>query len=142
MSSQLPSAEIVHAIAGRTRLRIAAQRGDNAFFASVATGLSSLQGVERVDVRPLTGSILVHHRTPLAELADAAARARLFAIGSAEPNREHDHTPALDARMMLAAAFGAFALWQLVQGRILPPALTLLLNAAALAGLTRVAPED
>lgn len=134
MSSQLPAAAIIHSLAGRTRLRIEMRRGDDAFFASIATGLSAIQGVGQIDVRPLTGSILVQHNPPFAQIAEAAVRARLFTldIGAAAGN---DRVPSPDAKMMVALGLGAFALWQLAKGRILPPAVTLALYAANLGGL-------
>jgi hypothetical protein len=141
MSSRLPLAEIVHTMAGRTRLRIEARRGDDAFFASIATGLSSLQGVGHVDVRALTSSVLIRHHAPWAQVAEAAARARLFVLDGAAVRQAYDRTQALDARAIAAIGLGAFALFQLVQGRVLPPAITLAFYAASLGGLLRGGPE-
>jgi hypothetical protein len=46
-------------------------------------------------------------------------------------------TPAIpiDPKMVVAVGLGIFALWQLAQGRILPPALTLGWYAAKLTGI-------
>ena len=83
MADALPLAEPIHAIPGRTRLRIEERSGDGAFFASIATGLSAIRGVSHVDVRPLTGSIVIHHAAPLARIGVAAEEARLFVIADA-----------------------------------------------------------
>ncbi len=134
MTERLPVAVVVHAMSGRTRLRIAERRGDRAFFASIATGLSAMPGVSRVEARPLTGSILILHVTPFARVAAAAERARLFAVGDASIPLSLPAT-AIDAKKAAAASLGVFALWQLSRGQILPPALTLVWYAASLTDL-------
>jgi hypothetical protein len=140
MNSPLPSAEVVHAMAGRTRLRIVGRRGDDAFFASIATGLSALQGVDHVDVRPLTGGVLIQHHLPFARVAEAASRARLFALGNSNARPDH-HGSAPAPRTMVSIGLGAFALLQLVRGRVLPPAVTLALYAATIGRLLQSSPE-
>jgi hypothetical protein len=134
MPDALPIAELVHAMQGRTRLRIAARRGDAVFFASVATGLSTIPGVHKVDVRPLTGSIVLEHSPLLAQVAKLAEGARLFVltdVGNPPPA-----TPAVsfDPKIVVAVGLGVFALSQLARGHILPPAITLAWYAASLTG--------
>lgn len=135
MVDALPNAEIVHTMQGRTRLRIGDKRGDGAFFASIATGLSSIPGVYNVEARPLTGSIVIQHGAALTRIGAAAQEARLFTIGDgfSGPLAEPDVT--IDPKSALALGLGAFAVWQLAQGRVLPPALTLLWYASRLGGL-------
>jgi hypothetical protein len=135
MNNALPSAAIVHAISGRARLRIAERRGDGVFFASIATGLSAIPGVFHVDVRPLTGSVLIQHGAPLARIGAAAEQSRLFVLANGHPPAAPDPAISIDPQIVLAVGLGAFALWQLAQGRILPPAITLGWYAAGLAGL-------
>lgn len=121
---------------GRARLRVSDRRGDGAFFASVATGLSSLPGVYKVDVRPLTGSILIQHGAPLERIGAAAQEARLFTVENGPPISPAAPAVTIDPKTALAVGFGVFAFWQLTQGRVLPPAVTLLWYAARLTGLT------
>jgi hypothetical protein len=119
---------------GRTRLRIAARRGDAPLFAAIATGLSTIPGVSRAEVRPLTGSILIEHGGPFTRIAAAAEKARLFVIANGlSPPRPT--AAAVDPKIVAAAGLGIFALWQLAQGHILPPAITLAWYAAGLGGL-------
>lgn len=134
MADALPIAAIVHSMQGRTRLRIDDRRGDAAFFASVATGLSSLPGVFDVDARPLTGSVVIRHGAPLARIGAAAAEARLFAIGDGSSVPPAGPAVTIDAKAALALGLGALAVWQLAQERVLPPALTLLWYALRLGG--------
>ena len=61
MREPLPLAVVVHATAGRTRLRIASRRGDAGFFTSCAGQLAAATGVSAVEARALTASVLVHH---------------------------------------------------------------------------------
>jgi hypothetical protein len=127
-------ATIVHAMPGRARLRIAARRGDGVFFAAVASGLSAIPGVYRVEVRPLTGSILIEHGPPLEHIGAAAQKARLFAL-----ERTVSEPPAppisIDPKVVIGLGLGALSLWQIAEGRIFPPAITLAWYAAHLTGL-------
>jgi hypothetical protein len=135
MTEVLPLAEIVHAIPGRARLRISGRRGDSVFFAAVATGLSTISGVRKVDIRPLTGSILIEHTQPLTQLGTAAQEARLFLLENAPPASPPICAIPIDPKIAIAAGLGLFALWQLAQGRVFPPAITLGWYAASLGGL-------
>lgn len=135
MADALPIAELVHAMRARTRLRIAARRGDAAFFASIATVLSTIPGIQKVEVRPLTGSIVIEHGPPLARVAKLAEDARLFVL--TDVDNPPPPTPAMsfEPKIAVAVGLGAFALWQLARGHILPPAITLTWYAVHLAGV-------
>jgi hypothetical protein len=141
MVEALPTAEIVHTMPGRARLRIAERRGDTVFFASVATGLATISGIRKVDVRPLTGSIVIHHGPPLQRIGAIAEKAGLFVLVEAAAE-ELPQWPVLpiDPRMAAAAGLGLVALWQLFEGRVFPPAVTAAWYAAHLSGL--LAPGD
>jgi hypothetical protein len=135
MRVALPEAEIAHTIPGRSRLRIPTRRDDAVFFASVATGLSTIAGVNKVETRPLTGSILIHHDAPLAHVTEAAEKARLFAVAPHVPSASFTEAIQLDPKMVVGIGLGVLALWQLTQGRVLPHATTLAWYAANLTGL-------
>jgi hypothetical protein len=135
MSDELPIAKVVHTMPGRARLRIAGRRGDAVFFASLATGLSSIGGVQRVEVRPLTGSILIQHGPPLARIGAAAQEARLFIVENAHLESPKSSSVTIDPKMVVGLGLGVLTLWQLAEGRILPPAMTLGWYAAHLTGL-------
>lgn len=125
----------MHAIPGRARLRIAERRGDRVFFASVATGLSSIPGVHKVEVRPLTGSVLIQHGPPLKHISAAAQEARLFVVENGPSDPPPRMVMAIDPKMVLGLGLGALAVWQIAEGRILPPAITLAWYASSLTGL-------
>ena len=135
MSDSLPIAVIVHAMPGRARLRIAERRGDAVFFASLATGLSNIPGVRKVEVRPLTGSILIQHGPPLERISTAAQEARLFVLGNAHSVPPATPAMSIDPKVVVGLGLGALSLWQITEGRVLPPAITLAWYAASLTGL-------
>jgi hypothetical protein len=135
MPDDLPVAEVVHAMPGRTRLRIAERRGDAVFFASVATGLSTVAGIYGVEVRSLTGSLVVKHGPPLERIALAAQEARLFTIGNATVLPPPTAPVEFDPKILVGLGLSALGLWQLTEGKILPPAITLAWYAAHLTGL-------
>jgi len=138
MTEALPQAELVHSMPGRSRLRIPERRGDSVFFASLASGLSTLHGVKKVEVRPLTGSILVHHDVPFEGLAKAAEDVRLFGLATVTAgtplSAEAIAALPLNVRMIAALGFGVLALLQIGRGRVLPQAATLAWYAATLTG--------
>jgi hypothetical protein len=137
MEGGLPQAELDHSIPGRSRLRIRTRRGDTVYFASVATGLSTLQGARKVEVRPLTGSILIYHDVPLDGIIKAAEEARLFTLEATTGPQFLGAMEAepVDVRLLLALGFGALALLQLGRGVVLPQAATLAWYALAVSGL-------
>lgn len=141
MAEMLPVATIVHAMQGRTRLRLPERRGDTALFASIATGLSTLPGIVKVEVQPFTGSVLVYHGASLDQIGTAAERAGLFLLensGTAEAAAD-EAKPKLklpmEPRQAVVSALLAIALWQVMKGHFLPPALTLVWYAARVGGL-------
>lgn len=136
MPETLPEAELVHSLPGRTRLRFAQGRHDGAFLASIATALSAIRGVIRVELRPSTGSVLIRHNIPLEQVGSAAQARNLFTIN---PNRPEPAAPnsTWDRKSTIAAVMCGLALWQVARGRVLPPAVTLAMYAADYIGLLK-----
>ena len=135
MAESLPIAEIAHAMRGRTRLRIAGRRGDAVFFASVATGLSTIAGVRKVLVRPLTASVLIQNDRSLERIIAAAQEARLFRLANPSTTPRLIKAYKIDPKMVVGLVLGGLAIWRLTEGKILPHAVTLAWYAANLAGL-------
>jgi hypothetical protein len=140
MGVPLPVAEVMHAMPGRTRLRVHDRRGDTAFFSSAASARWTFPGVYKVETRPLTGSVLIAHFSSLERIGDAACNAGLFTLNTtgAAPATE-DGTP-FDPKLLVVFSLVGLALWQLSRDRAIPPALTLLWYASQLGGLWR--PQD
>ena len=133
----LPRATVIHAGASRTRLRVPSRREDLAYFASVASVLSAIRGVQSVKVTPLTGSVLISHNQMLSNLGAEAEKKGLFFLDAGASAIDRAPAPALrvNSQLAVAAALGAVALWQVRQGKYFPSALSLTMHAAALAGL-------
>ncbi len=142
MADDLPIAQLVHAMPGRARLRIVERRGDEAFFAAIATRLSALPGIYHVEVRPLTGSIVIAHGAPIARIGAAAEQAGLFGLDeTTEESAEWPELP-IDARTAAMVGLGLVAVWQLLRGQIFPPAVTAAWYAAHLAGFSAFAGDS
>jgi hypothetical protein len=134
----LPHAAVIHTGEGRTRLRISCRRGDSDYFAFVASGLSAMRGVRSVKVTPLTGSVLISHDQQLSRLGAEAEEKGLFALeGGAPTSSDAPATPMLgmNPRLVVAAALGLIALWQVRREKYFPSALSVAMHAAAVAGL-------
>lgn len=56
-----PDTYLSHLTAGRLRIKIPSKKGDLSYFSRLKDQLSGVPGVERVDVNPVTGSLLVIH---------------------------------------------------------------------------------
>lgn len=57
----LPTAQVAHALPGRTRLLFAARRGDAAWFSRVEAALRAQPGVRAAIASPRIGSLVIHH---------------------------------------------------------------------------------
>lgn len=76
----LPEATISHHTARRLRIHIPQRKRNPAFFAKIRDELAKLEGVERVEANPSTGSVLIHHRSSVGAIAQFAETAKLFAL--------------------------------------------------------------
>jgi len=162
---ELSQARVCHLSAGRLRLKIPERKRDEGYFADVARRLGSWDSVDRVEVNPVTGSVLVRFSDLAALAADHASRNELFALDPAAlrmPAAEHlDNFSeqaartfgaanravqrwmggATDLRGAIFAALLAGGVMQLLRGNIAAPASTLLWYAGAMIRLWDPAPE-
>jgi hypothetical protein len=131
MPNRPPAAFLAHASEGRARLRVPERRGDAGYFSSSAARLAQFEGVLAVTPRAVTASLVIEHEGDFAAIAERARALGLFAL---EPAPQEENPAARLAAPRLAAVLGALAVVQLLRQRVLPPAVTLLWYAAALAG--------
>lgn len=80
------SADLLHHIPGRMRLRIPGAKGNAAKLGNIQHSLADLPGVRRVDTNSMLGTIVIQYDPTLftgftAQLADYATEHQLFAIG-------------------------------------------------------------
>lgn len=162
----LPQGRICHLSAGRLRIRIPERRRDEAFFDSVAAQLTGWDSVDRVEVNPLTASVLVHFADADALFAEIERRNDLFTL-AAEPieaGEASDRVPltdrvtrlwkkgdkalrrwsggSTDIRNAAFAVLVASAVYQLLRGQIFPPAGTLLWDAGEMLRIWHAALDE
>lgn len=150
----IPTALLEHTLPGRTRFRVPARRRDDGYFAELAAALAGLNGVDQVLTTPLSGSVLVYHRTPADSIVAFARERGLFDVGTAAPPGRPTPRPLalvlgerldqtdLALRLMSRGesnleeiALGGLligALYQFLNGRGLPAGVTLLRYANTL----------
>jgi hypothetical protein len=161
--AELPLARVCHFTSGRLRLKIPEKRRDDSFFKTVAERLAGWDSVDRVEVNPLTASVLVHFSDVAALFADNALRNDLFAVDY-DALEDADGAPALteraarlwsgadvalrrwtggaaDIRSTVFLVLLAGGIYQLLRGNIAAPAATLLWYAGATLRLWDVAPQ-
>ena len=77
---ELPQARVRHFTMGRLRVKIPEKRRDEKFFDTVKERLAAWDSVDRVEVNPLTASVLVHFPDLGRVFADNALRNDLFTL--------------------------------------------------------------
>ncbi|MBS3908502.1 MAG: hypothetical protein KGZ93_02535 [Actinobacteria bacterium] len=75
-----PEAVLSHAIPGRLRIKVPSRKGDAKYFSSLKSGLSELPGVERLEVSPVTASVLVIYTQDFKGLDEHASSQHLFSL--------------------------------------------------------------
>jgi hypothetical protein len=126
--------------------------------------LTSLPDVKGAEARALTGSVVIHHQGPWSETAEQISEAGLFVIAEEDAaaiplnifgpdarseiakhlsrtgffvENEQQALKSLESMappLIAAGGAAALALLQIARGHALPPAITLLMYARALAG--------
>lgn len=143
-----------HRITGRTRFGLMAPLPDRDMLRDLADHMAGLDGVESVEIRISTGSVLVHHRNSFEALSGTLIRERLLFIVPDRPEPAFDPAArtaqalagveatvmaasggAVDLRKSLFTLLVLAGLVQLARGRIAGPAVTLFAQAASLMAL-------
>ena len=76
----LPPALISHRTTGRLRVKIPSKKGDGAFFQSLKERFSILEGINAIEINPLTGSMLILHSSDERTIAGYALANNLFML--------------------------------------------------------------
>ncbi len=140
-----PTGTLVHDSPGRARLRVSDKVGDRAWFEAAVRALAQCPGVRRVSGSPLTGSLLILHEGEFSSVTRfarsesifelvVAARPQPFASMQHEVERLDETLRAASGQRWGAAGLAFYglvgaSLWQLLQGRVLPPTITLAFQA-------------
>lgn len=137
-----------HSAGGRSRLTAAHLAGDPEALVTLADRMMALPGVDSVEPRPLTGSLIVHHTGSGEELLRAAQDAGLgvpapapapvpvgLALSFAGLVADQRLKEATGGRLDLGGAMfvllACLAVVQAARGHLVGPALTLALQAAS-----------
>jgi hypothetical protein len=97
----LPKAFINHRTPSRLRIRIPSRRGDQNSLAEIGKQLSQLKNIDRVEVNPFTGSVLLGHGNVNTQaISDYAAEKGLFELEhpTQKPAEPLSHTVATRIR--------------------------------------------
>lgn len=162
----LPRGRIAHLSAGRLRIRVPDRRRDEPYFRTVAERLAGWESIDRVEVNPLTASILVQFSNRDALFAELERRNDLFTI-AVEPTQNGDVNDRVlltdrvtrlwkdgdkalrgwsggstDLRSAAFAVLVATAAYQLLRGQIFPPAGTLLWDAGQMLKIWHAALDE
>ena len=152
--AQLPQAHVCHYAGFRLRVKIPEKRRDESFFGKVRERLSGWDSVERVEVNPLTASVLVEFTTLFELFAENATKNDLFevdfdafqattekppalteqaaeALGKADAVLRRWTADGTDLRSTIFLVLLAGGIYQLLRGNIAAPAATLLWYAGA-----------
>jgi hypothetical protein len=138
----LSVARCVHRVPGRVRFRILERRGDTEYFSKLRDTLERHDGVNTVEVNPITASILIHHTGSADAIATAARASGLFQVlpvanstvgaQAAAGLRDADRglrlvtNGKMDVNSALFLGLTGFAIHQALEGNIVAPASTLL----------------
>jgi hypothetical protein len=139
-----PLAREVHALPGRTRLRIDEKRGDETYFTTVESASRDYPGISSVETNSRTASVLVHHTendpSPWQRAEDQglfrvtekeAEMRKMAAAISATPNLARKarapkpkaaRTSRAKARPLLVLAWVGLGIAQAIEGNIAIPA--------------------
>ncbi|HXW60401.1 MAG TPA: hypothetical protein VEK06_02575 [Myxococcota bacterium] len=147
----LPKAHLHHELPLRFRLYIPSKKGDEDFFKELSTELKEGDDVDSVQVNPKTGSVVIHHHGETAKIVQFAKNRELFLLETkASVKKKKHHGPSkklfgrlkelnhgitthsdgkIDLGFITACGLLGLALFQAKNGRLLPPAWTLISQA-------------
>ena len=151
MTGERVRAVLVHASAGRARVRIDGRHDDPAFFAGLADALCQHTAVREVRASALTGSLLILHDGPLEPILEHARERGLIEVERSRPSRASlrelrqvvervdakiasETDDALSLRKVAFASLIGAGLWQARNGHFLPAGMTLFNYALAVLG--------
>lgn len=145
------AARLRHRIQGRVRLGLVSPLPDRAALGACAEAMAAVEGVENIEIRLSTASLLIRHEGDFEPIAARLASAGLLLILPELPEPPFDPvretvqqlesadatlmgatSGSMDLRKAIFMGLVAAGLVQIARGRIAGPALTLFSQAAAL----------
>ena len=94
----MPSdAYVTHMTAERLRIKIPLRRQDADFFTALRGSLSKIEGIELVEVNPVTASVLITHRTTMDAILEHGRVNNLFTFRKNLPRQTTLHKTVTDS---------------------------------------------
>ncbi len=91
-----PDAFLSHKISGRSRLKIPSRKGDLHYFETLKDQLSKCGDIEKIDVNPVSGSVVVY--TPdIEKIAEYARNRKIFDLKNNGHNKSDLHSSVSNA---------------------------------------------
>lgn len=78
----IPDAYVSHQSFRRARIKVPSKRGDESYFARISHSFQGYEGIESVNINPLTGSVLFNHSADFQTIRDYAEKLELFTLKS------------------------------------------------------------
>jgi hypothetical protein len=100
----LPDAYVGHTIPGRLRIKIPSKKSNLSYLTSLKESFSGLQGIERLDVNPATGSVIFIHNLDIGEITDYAHSNGIFSL-----KKSHHYRPNMHQKV--SRSLGYFDRW-------------------------------
>lgn len=75
-----PEAYVSHQSLRRVRIKVPAKRGDETYFAHLRDSFEGCEGIETIDVNPITGSILFTHTIDFKIIKEYVTEKNLFTL--------------------------------------------------------------
>lgn len=152
-----PVAHVAHVIDGRVRIKVPSKLGDTEYFANIYENLITFPAIEELRVNPVAGSLIIYHSdSSLVPLKQFAQEKQLFLLeeidyqpeallqrastrlGSIDSGLKKLTSGDIDLRSAIFIVLMALAIRQLLKGRVMGPASTLLWQALGLVLATKV----
>lgn len=143
-----PTAELLHQLPGRARLRVDSKRGDAAYFAELERQIGACPAVSAVSANPLTATLLLRHVGEFELVGRHIKEQGILAIEAQRVVSLHKRAASnleqvdrnlrlvagegVDLNSVLLVGLSGFAIHQALNGNLLAPAATLAWYALAL----------
>lgn len=76
----IPDAYVTHRSFRRIRIKVPSKRGDEAYFTQASRSFKGCEGIETININPVTGSILFTHTGDFRTIREYAEKQNLFTM--------------------------------------------------------------
>jgi hypothetical protein len=127
--SMLPNGYILQSLPHRLRLRVPSKKRNHTYFNQLKARIEPLNGIDRVEINPITGSILILHHRDLLSIQELSAHLHIFNLKGERKSRTHFPEWRRGSKDGMVTGIIVLALYQIWNKCYLPPAWSLLRDA-------------